>query len=76
MNISEEEVQGEGCYVKSPHKMAIFMMFCSGIGVGVFGVFLIQMYIKSYKESYHFPWLKLLFCVDHDRNRQWFYSQY
>jgi len=55
MNISEEEVQGEGCYVKSPHKMAIFMMFCSGIGVGVFGVFLIQMYIKSYKESYHFP---------------------
>ena len=55
INISEEEVKGEGCYVKSPHKMAIFMMFFSGIGVGVFGVFLVQMYIKSYKESYHFP---------------------
>ena len=46
-NIPEEEVQGEGCYVRSPHKMAIFMMFCSGIGVGVFGLFLAQMYSNS-----------------------------
>ena len=40
--MSDEEKQDEGCYLRSPHKLIMMVMFSAGVVVGVCGLLSFQ----------------------------------
>ena len=51
----EEASKDEGCYVRSPHKVAMVLIFCTGVVFGVVGLLVIQvdtLYCSGYTEIF------------------------